>query len=300
MDARIAAEMILLFVADLEKEGVAEPIVEPSSRLWHPLMARLHPDPGNLDRVLTDYGLSPHPGVVLVVEGETEEYIVPQLMRKLGFPRGRTFVDVLNGRSVDADFGLVAELLVTPTWEGDENANAVALTRPVTRLLVVTDPEGRHATLQDREDRRRAWVERVLKALPPAMRTQPVKDYVERLIEIEVWPSVFEFAHFGDGEIARAVVRAWRKAGGTPWNIRAADIRRLRRTSQNIEHLWINKRGKRPSKPGVARELWPLLERKVDAALADETFDAVPILQALRRAFTLATEFGRSRWWLHL
>jgi hypothetical protein len=300
IEARIAAEILLRFVDDLASVGVGLGVLEPEGRVRHPLHGRLHQGRESLDRVLTDFGLSPYPALLLVVEGETEEFIVPKLMKHLNFPAARSFIDILNGRTVEADLGPLAEHLVTPTWNEGVEADSVVLVRPVTRLLVVTDPEGRHATPEDRERRRQGWIGRVVRALPAEMRTAPVVEHVSRLIEIIVWPAVFEFAHFTNGELAVAVRRAWKDAGGQPWAIRARDVARLRATSQNLEDLWRNARPPRPSKPLVAAQLWETLVKRVDRALDEDATSSVPVLGALTRALELAREYPRARLWLKL
>jgi len=79
MDHRVAAEILLRFCEDLAEWGVGLPVPSAASfgMNWHPLCDRLSTRDQTLDEDLMDLGLSPHPRVVLAVEGETEEVHVP-------------------------------------------------------------------------------------------------------------------------------------------------------------------------------------------------------------------------------
>jgi hypothetical protein len=69
-DHRVAAELLLLFYEDLVELGGAPPLEQlppRHQRVWHQLDERLATDRHELDEVLTEFGLSPHPSVVLAV-----------------------------------------------------------------------------------------------------------------------------------------------------------------------------------------------------------------------------------------
>lgn len=80
--------------------------------------------------------------------------------------------------------------------------------RPLTRFLVVFDPEGPVASDADREARRQVWVERVMRVLPREIQTPVVRESADRLVDIRTWTrrgESFEYAHFTDRQIARAI-----------------------------------------------------------------------------------------------
>jgi hypothetical protein len=82
-DHRVAAELLLLFYEDLVELGAAPPLEQlppRHQRVWHQLDERLASDRDELEEVLTEFGLSPHPSVVLGVEGETEELTVGRII----------------------------------------------------------------------------------------------------------------------------------------------------------------------------------------------------------------------------
>ncbi len=88
LDFRISAEMLLLFHEHLASRQAIASLAEPSERFREPMHDRLKPDRSALDRVLSDFGLSPHPGVVLVVEGDSEMALLPRVLEELGIPQG--------------------------------------------------------------------------------------------------------------------------------------------------------------------------------------------------------------------
>ena len=79
VDHKIAAEMLLRFYEELAERGAA-PALEPLGRWRAPRHSRLTRDRATLQEVLTVYDLSPHPSVLLVVEGATEALIMPRVL----------------------------------------------------------------------------------------------------------------------------------------------------------------------------------------------------------------------------
>lgn len=97
MDYRIAAEILLLFLEDLVKLGLAEPL-EQGPKYWRGTYhGRLKLADADLESVLMDFGISPQPSLVLVLEGDTEELIVPRVMKQLGIPSQTGFIELFKG-----------------------------------------------------------------------------------------------------------------------------------------------------------------------------------------------------------
>lgn len=66
MDYRIAAEILLLFLEDLVKLGLTEPL-EQDPKYWRgKFHGRLKSTDADLESVLMDFGISPQPSLVLV------------------------------------------------------------------------------------------------------------------------------------------------------------------------------------------------------------------------------------------
>jgi len=182
-DHRIAAEILLTFYEDLVRVSAAPPF-EPIPKLVRgPRDRRLRSDPKQLDAVLMDFGISPHPSLVLVLEGKTEWLLVPRVMDLLGIPRHRSFIEIFNGEGVDTDFGLLAKYIAIPAL-GEPLRNSVLLTRPPTKFLVVINAEKKFETPGMREDQRKKWARRIHKAVPEQYRTPTLLKEILSLISV--------------------------------------------------------------------------------------------------------------------
>ena len=115
IDDRIAAEILLRFYEDLALRGKAEPLPDLSGAMgWHPLHERLSNRKDTLDEAVTDLGISPHPRVVLALEGETEVYHAPLVWRTLGYSSAPELIRVLKLGGVGQNLQKVAALNVAP------------------------------------------------------------------------------------------------------------------------------------------------------------------------------------------
>ena len=158
MDHRIAGEMLLLFYEDLVAKGVAEPLPIIPRLAPHPLRERLQNDREELDAVLMDYGLSPHPSLVLLLEGETELLLVPRVMDEIGISCRPSFIELYSLRGTSGDVVRLASL-VAPLSLGEARNDAIELTRPPTRFLTVFDAENEFADAITRENKREQWID---------------------------------------------------------------------------------------------------------------------------------------------
>ena len=62
-------------------------------------------------------------------------------------------------------------------------------------------------------------------------------------------------------------------------------LRALRGRGSDIKNVWKDWQLPKPSKKALARELWPVLRRKLDAAASGPTADLPPIAEVLINAF---------------
>jgi hypothetical protein len=116
LDYRIAAEILLLFYEDLVERGQAEPLPDMADlRMgWHPLHERLSYRHQTLDQDLVALGISPHPRVVLAIEGETEQAHVPRIWKELDYPDAPELMRLLMLGGVNRDLEKVAALAAAP------------------------------------------------------------------------------------------------------------------------------------------------------------------------------------------
>ncbi len=156
LDRRIASELLLRFHDDLIITGLI-PQGVPPGRMDEPHRERLKTDRSELDEVLMDVGLSPHPSLVLALEGETEMIIVPRLMRLLGVKDAPDFIRLFQYGGVEQSFHLLVRYVVAPALGdrlGDPAGDLYPFTRPPAKIMVTADPEGRQLRT---EDDRASW-----------------------------------------------------------------------------------------------------------------------------------------------
>jgi hypothetical protein len=288
IDFRMAAEILLRYYEDLARESHASPLEPPPSRWRHQLHGRLKPQRG-IDRLLTSYGLSPHPSLILVVEGDTELLIFPRLMEMLSVRQDEAFISIQNAEGVDKDINALISFAIAPRFEKESDGH-LGLLRPATRILVAADAEGKLATQEQRARRRAVWVERILRTFPAAEHTPSVRAAIDRLVYLETWDlrgQSFEFAHFTDRQLAGAI----RGVLGPSAPPHADVIKRVASVRSKGGNLKVLLQGR--SKLALADELWAVLERKVVRAQEHETELRIPIVRVLDRAIELARELPR-------
>jgi len=285
MDHRIAAEVLLRFYEDLAQHGVAEPLRVIPWRAPHPLHERLSNRPRTLDQDLVALGISPHPRVVLVVEGETEEYIVPRVWRALRLPNAPELMRILTLRGVGERIVKVGALAAAPLV-GELQGDYYELIKPPTRLIVAVDPDKPYDTPQAVADRRNEVVDEI-KLVLAAQGAEADPDDLEHMVEIRTWSKFcFEFEHFTDEELADAILGVYRGYGAPDRDGLIRALNAQRRAGQDIGKVWTNWRPE-VSKTALAKKLWPVLEANI---LDESSPDAPSIAQVVYEAYLQAQD----------
>lgn len=290
IDLRIGAEILLLCYDRLARARLAPKIEPPERRGRDEFAGRLRPM-GGLDRTLTDFGLSPHPRVILVVEGETELHIFPCLMEMFGIRRDRDFIAVESTQGVNKNIAALIAYAVAPQTERDEHDRYLRLNKPLTRLLAIMDAEGKMATPEGRKRRRDAWVKRILDTMPAPDRTASVRESIERLVAVDTWNregDSFEFAHFTDRELAKAIDQVDRRRNVPPLGKRIEIVARIRASRGNLDSALGGR-----SKVALADALFPILKRKIERAETKGTERNISVVRVLDQATDMARELPR-------
>lgn len=283
MDSRLAAELLLLLADELRSRRPPQPKMPIAAQ-------RLSERPASLDSVLTALGLSPFPAVVLGLEGATEMLLMPRVMELLGIPMDASLIVLVDYHgNNNRDLTLLAHFSARPTL-GEDYGKHVALARPVTRFLVMSDAENDYATADGRDKQRRKLVKAITEGVPADLLAD-LTSTETGLVEIVVWGKYpFEFAHFTDRELAIALIELSPKVyeGGLEALIPAVARQRLS-AKPDVCRAW---RQSGVSKPKLADALWPLLARKIKRAIR-EGRPGPPIMRAAMRAHQLALRDAR-------
>lgn len=270
IDYRIAAELLLLFYEDLADRGQAQPLPVVPFPNWHPLNERLSYRHGTLDQNLMDLGISPHPRVVLVIEGDTEQVHVPLVWKALDYPNAPELMRVLKLGGVDRDLEKVAAVTAAPLVDGEMGGpEGWQLIKPPTRLLIAVDPEGQFETAAKVVRTRN----KILREIQDVLRTQGVTNAsaaeLDELVQIHTWSaSCYEFTHFSDEELADGIMAIHATINGWTRQQLLDRIESERRRRKDIKEVW-SQWERKPSKVELALALWPILEGKIRRRLTD-------------------------------
>jgi hypothetical protein len=290
VDLRATAELFLRYYEDLaeRRQARALPRTNPRERgQFHRRLKKTR----SLDELLTYFGLSPHPRLVLVVEGDTEFLLVPRVMKLVVTDTDEEIISVQNAGGVGADLGILMGLVAPRIVDDEDEQRFLSLARPATRVLVVFDPEPPVTDDKARERRRQGWVDRILRSLPREHRTEQVRDQVDILVKATTWNrkgESFEFAHFTDLQLARAIAALPGHRNPPSLEQLKQRVSDVRRREGNLKELF-----PRASKVELAEQLWPVLEARVTRVLRTKDPHRVPIVRVLDEAVALAYELPR-------
>lgn len=290
LDRRITAELLMLHHESLVRAGLASAPPQPPPRSPTRFDHRLRRE-RPIDEVLTEFGLSPHPSLLLIVEGSTERMLFPRVMQFFEIRTEEDFLAIHDAEGVDRDLSALVGYMAVRVG-GVEPDGYHRLIRPPTRLLAVMDPEGKMATPAGREHQRQLWIDRLLAALPSQLRTREMRDQLEPLVEITTWTpreENFEFAHFTDRQLAHAIARIDTRRRRPSVEVLVERVGYLRASRKNLDVLLPDA----VSKVALADALWPVLRRKIARADKRGMAERVPIVRVLDRALALAHELPR-------
>ena len=271
LDARIAAEILLRFYEDLALRGQARPLPDLSNAMgWNPLHERLSYHPETLDDDLVRLGISPHPRVVLALEGETEAYHAPLVWQALGFSEAPELMRLLKLGGTDHDLTKVAAVTAAPLVGGKVLPNEWKLIKPYTRLFVAVDPDRPFTTPERVAEEKAKILKEIRDVLKAQGVTRPKPEELDELVEIRTWDaSCYEFAHFTDEELADGLIEAHPTIDGWTrdqliealayWRAKKKDIKRVWESGRWIEQSgsMTGKWTPEPSKVKLAEALWP-------------------------------------------
>jgi hypothetical protein len=284
IDLHGAAEILERFGEEIG-EGAERPFppLRPEARLDAPLTS--------LDAALTELHVSPHPSLVLALEGKTEMLIVPRVMELLGISLDPAFIHIVNIEGTK-DLSLLAQYAGEPRL-GVHRENYFVLDRPVTRFLLLHDAENDFSTRSDRHAVRKKLLQAIAGRLPKELHPE-VMHRSSRIVEIMTWGphAPFEFAHFTDEQLATGLLTTAGKPHprGKDSLLHAIHMQRTADPAPDIEKAW---RTSGVRKVALAETMWPLLERRIVRAM-ERGQQGPPVMRAALRANKLAVYSRRS------
>ncbi len=281
-DYRIAAELLFRHVEHQAHLGATDPPDEPPTGLIHPRQQRLRIDDRERAETVMRFGISDRPALVLAVEGHAEYEIAPRVLDMLGYDPSASRITIVNLEGIKGDLRLLARSVAVPRLDSDGDRYS-RLFSPLTSLMVVVDPEPPFESSEGVEAKKNQMIDSVWNSLPPALQSDARRRELAQLLHVHCWPQEFEFAHWTDSELAEALQDISQDAAGIPLEELASHIGRHRDASDAIRKIWAKWR-RPPSKPELARVLWPVLERRIQEAPAPEE---IPIVHVIQQAISI-------------
>lgn len=282
LDHRLAAEILLRCDEDLPSRASPLPVGKTFNRPDRRISHRGE----TLDNVLARLGLSPHPRVVLIVEGHTEEQLFPRVRDTLGIPDSIEAMRFVTMRGIKENLSRLIALASAPLISAMRDGDLLRMARPPCYSFVMVDPEGPFETPAMVRNVRRL-VTKELQAVAAAQGYFVSLDELAQLVRIHTWAaSCFEFAHFTDDELADAVVTARQRRSPVGFT---AEIARARSKGSDVKSAWAGW-ARKPSKVRMAEALWPILEAKVVKAMNDQDAPVPPVAQAILDAYDLVAQ----------
>lgn len=282
---RVAAEVLLRAHEDLEATNLVPPLPDlTGAKAWtsqHDRLTPRHPEAQTLERALAELGLSPHPKVILLVEGKTELHHVPRLLAELGLTQPQD-VRVQQTTSSKINAHLIARYGITPRV-GRRIGDRWMLDASPTALVIAMDPENDFATQAQRDDMRRA----LQKAIREEVRYQDAdisQSELDYLVHVRVWGhDKYEFANFTDDELVPAITalatnQQNRLVDSEAWeqDLRL-ELQQARATHADIK-IPLGRMRVREDKVTLAQLLWPILRAKCEAQYVAENVET-PVLR---------------------
>lgn len=273
---RIGAEVLLRAHEELAELSVLEPLPDVTRQAWWtPLHDRLHRSDEatpSLESALGAFGLSPHPRVVLVVEGETERQHFGRLLDLFGLNRPE-LVRVQHTKGSRVNPQLLARYAISPRL-GTEYDDGWEFDATPTAVVIVMDPENLYATPQERA-KLGAAVKGAIREEIELQGAAIANDDLDFMVTVRVWgDQKYELANFTDVELVPALVAVARRqgvsgAGSAEWETELRSRLLAARTSSPPKDIKViaGPMRMREDKVALAAELWPVLQAKCQQEL---------------------------------
>lgn len=262
---------------------------------WTPQHDRLtprHKEAQTLERALAELGLSPHPKVILLVEGETELYHVPKLLAEFGLTQPQQVrVQRTKGSKINAH--LIARYGVTPRI-GRKLQDRWMLDASLTALVIAMDAENDFAT-QDKRDKVKRQLQDAIREEVKYQDAEISQRELDALVHVHVWgDDKYELANFSDDELVPAITKIATsqkndRVNSADWE---KDLRRELQEARDkhfdikvpLGRLRVNE-----EKVELARLLWPVLLAKCEAEYVSDQVET-PVLKLALEVRRLVAE----------
>jgi hypothetical protein len=281
---RIAAEVLLRAHEDLAAEGLVEALPDSSSAMYvralNGRLGRKNDGPRPLEQVLGNFGISPHPRVLVVIEGKTERLHVRPLLEQFGLGRPEQVrLQQCAGSKVNPQ--LLARYAITPRL-GKKYGDAWELAATPTALVIAMDPENKWAT-PDMCEEQRTKIKQAVREEVELQGGQIDEATLDFNVNVFTWgKDKYELANFTNEELLPALAQL-AKGPGVGTDAWIKDVtQKLDAARQSHEDIKVVTGPLRVDKVPLAKLLWPVLLAKCERELETGNVET-PILKVMLR-----------------
>lgn len=294
---RISAEIFLRAHEDLARIGLLDPLPDLERVQYRQsLHDRITPHWENerpLEAELAVFGLSPHPRVLVLVEGHTEEIHFNALLKEIGLNNpDRVRIQNAEGSTVNSD--LLSRYVIAPRPSHFFSEYQGML--PPTVFVIAMDPENGWETSEGQEKKKQV-IRNAIKREVARQGAKLTEQELDHLVTVFVWPDeTYEFANFTDEELLEGMVKLTliKKPAYSPtleWKMKVMvaikEARALR--CQFIEK--VGPIGVPDDKPQLAKILLPTLVAKFHKE-NKELHYVTPVFQVIEKIQALYAQFA--------
>jgi len=199
-----------------------------------------HKDIDVLQRLLTEYGINPNPDLFFIVEGYSEEAVIPIILNSYGFSLEEYRIELYNVKGVDKKIDELIKYKGTPITRKINDKYYIS---PYgTKIFGLFDREGRFAHKEPEE-----IIDKIMKnifeTLPTELKTKKISDVLENeIFIIKFWDKCFEYDNLSNKELI-LLLKEYGMKYGHEFEISDNEMNVYRNRNENIERLFRSKTG---------------------------------------------------------
>lgn len=245
IDYYAISDMLKLLIEDLTGEEQLETasIFDSSRGSWQDRIYGKkinHKDIDVLQRLLTEYRINPNPDLFFIVEGYSEEAVIPIILNAYDFSLEEYRIELYNVKGVDKKIDELIKYKGIPITRKIDDKYYIS---PYgTKIFGLFDREGRFVSKEPEE-----IIDKIMKdifeELPPELKTEKICDILEKeIFIIKFWDKCFEYDNLSNEELI-FLLKKYGMKYGHEFEITDSEMNGYRERNEDIKRLFRNKTG---------------------------------------------------------
>jgi len=245
IDYYAISDMLKLLIEDLTGEEQLETasILDSSRGSWQIRIYGKkinHKDIDVLQRLLTEYRINPNPDLFFIVEGYSEEAVIPIILNAYDLSLEEYRIELYNVKGVDKKIDELIKYKGIPITRKIDDKYYIS---PYgTKIFGLFDREGRFAHKEPEE-----IIDKIMKdifeTLPTELKTEKIYDLLENeIFIIKFWDKCFEYDNLSNEELI-FLLKEYGMKYGHEFEISDTEMNVYRERNEDIKRLFRNKTG---------------------------------------------------------